>query len=108
MVNKKRIYSFFSLIFFHLKAPNQLYVGGNVGSLKTDGSPFKNFTSSSNQITGWDYFGGNVGFLIIGQVSETTFQLDYVSCRNNFTSSNTDALIGGIKKKFLINLKNFL
>ena len=71
-------------------------MGGNVGSLETslNNSPFKNFTSSSNQITGKDFVGGNVGKLNYFLVS--TVRRDFVSCGNTLNSSNTAALMGGI------------
>ena len=76
-------------------------MGGNVGYLETsNNSPFKNFTSSSNQITAEERVGGNVGYLLIDQETASTFQIDFVSCGNTLNSSNTEALIGGNKKKF--------
>ena len=75
-------------------------MGGNVGYLagQSNNSPFKNFTSSSNQITAKDSVGGNVGYLLIYQETASTFQIDFVSCGNTLNSSNTQTLIGGKKK----------
>ena len=71
-------------------------MGGNVGYLDvSNNSPFKNFTSSSNQITANDNVGGNVGYLYIPQATGSTFQIDFVSCGNALNSSNTEASIGG-------------
>ena len=76
-------------------------MGGNVGHLiVADISPFKNFTSSSNQIIAKQRVGGNVGKLeIINLETESTFEIDFVSCGNTFNSSNSQASIGGILKK---------
>ena len=94
-------------MFFYLKAPNSANVGGNVGYLFVAGiSPFKNFTSSSNQITAKQYVGGNVGYLQVFSQS-STFEIDFVSCGNTFNSSNTQASIGGILKfYFFLKQKN--
>ena len=56
-------------------------MGGNVGYLDvSENSPFKNFTSSSNQITTKERVGGNVGFIYITKATGSTLQIDFVSC----------------------------
>ena len=62
----------------------------------SDSLVFKNFISSSNQITAKNKVGGNVGYFDLKHNSDATFQLDYVSCGNTINTSNTATSIGGI------------
>ena len=92
-----------------MKAPNHYNVGGNVGYLiVANNSPFKNFTSSSNQISAKNKDGGNVGMLKI-EFSTNAFQIDFVSCDNTLSNVPKKGLLeGGIKKIDFIKKKKFL
>ena len=78
-----------------MKAPNHYNVGGNVGYLiVANNSPFKNFTSSSNQISAKNKDGGNVGMLKI-EFSTNAFQIDFVSCDNTLSNVPKKGLLEG-------------